>query len=223
MKSNLKFYFIRHSKIDLPYKDHLEMPYDALDDLATSRLDPSISPNSEQLFLEAAKKLPLDIFDVIYYNNSGFQSKRSEESALLINKIIKDKYQKSPPILGNPDLKEIKFSLKEILPKSEFAKRRMSAVRTALYNAEINNGPVEQIKNIFTRIDRIFASLEKQKSKNGNILLVSHDFFMRVIEAYIRVSKDFKKITVDDLEKTTLNAYFKGFGVSYDLRLFERF
>ena len=107
MNNKIKIYFIRHSKLDLPYENHLKMPYEILDDLATSTLDPSIAKNSEKLFLDAAKDLPLKDIDIIYFNNSGFQSKRSKESALLIGKLLKERYNKEVPILGNPKLKEI--------------------------------------------------------------------------------------------------------------------
>jgi len=223
MNKNLRVYFIRHGKLDLPYKDHLGMPYEVLDDLATSQLDPSISPRSKALFLEAAGNLPLDSFKAIYYNNSGLQSNRSKESAVIIKRVIKDKAGKDLSLFGNPDLKEIDFSLKKILPdKQEFLQKGMPAIRTALYNAEVNNGPVEQTKDIFARIDRIFFSLENHKQKDESVLLVSHDFFMRVVEVYIRKSQDYRKIRVQDLEETTLNKYFKGFGVPYDLKFFER-
>lgn len=223
MNNKIKIYFIRHSKLDLPYENHLKMPYEILDDLATSRLDPSIAKNSKKLFLEGAESLPLKDIDIIHFNNSSFQSKRSKESAFLIGKILKEKYNKKVPIVGNPDLKEIDFSLKDILPKEKFLKQGMPAVRTALYNAIINQGPVEQIGHIYKRTESVFKSLKKHQEKNQTVILVSHDFYMRAVEVYLQKSKDSRKVIIDDLEKTTLNTYFKGFGTSYDLKLFRRF
>ncbi|MDD5071841.1 MAG: phosphoglycerate mutase family protein [Patescibacteria group bacterium] len=223
MNNGIKIYFIRHGKLDLPYEDHLEMPYEILDNLATGRLDPSIAKGGKKLFLEAVKKLPLKDLDVIYFNNSNFQSKRSKESAFLIGKILKEKYNKKVPILGNPNLKEIDFSLKDILPKEKFLRQGMPAVRTALYNAIINQGPVEEIDRIYQRTENIFRSLKKHQNKNQTVILVSHDFYMRTIEVYLQKSKDYRKVTISDLEKTTLNTYFKGFAISYDLKLFKRF
>lgn len=223
MNNRIKIYFIRHSKLDLPYENHLKMPYEILDDLATSKIDASIAKNSEELFLETAENLPLKDVDVIYFNNSNFQSKRSKESAFLISKILQEKYNKTVSVLGNPNLKEIDFSLKDILPKGKFLKQGMPAVRTALYNAIINQGPVEQIDHIYRRTASVFKSLKRHQEKNQTVLLVSHDFYMRTVEVYLRKLKDHKKVTVTDLEKTTLNTYFKGFGTSYDLELFHRF
>src|SRR3989338_10688290 len=223
MNRKIKIYFIRHSKLDLPYENHLKMPYEILDDLATSRRDPSIAKNSKKLFLKAAEGLPLKDLVVIYFNNSNSQSKRSKESAFLIGRILKEKYHKRVPILGNPNLKEIDFSLRDILPKKKFLTRGMPAVRTALYHAIINQGPVEQIDHIYRRTTSVLKGLEMYRNKNQAVMLVSHDFYMRTVEIYLRKSKDYKEVTVDDLEKTPLNTYFKGFGTSYDLKLFRRF
>jgi broad specificity phosphatase PhoE len=223
MNNSIKIYFIRRGKLDLPYKNHLKMPYEILDDLATGRLDPSIAKDSKKLFLEETKNLPLQDIDIIYFNNSNSQSKRSKESAFLIGKILQEKYNKKAPILGNSGLKEIDFSLKDILPKEKFLKQGMPAVRTALYNAIINKGPVEQISHIYKRTESIFKSLKKHQERNQTVLFVSHDFCMRTVEVHLKKSKDYKKITISDLEKTTLNTYFKGFGASYDLKSFKRF
>ena len=99
----------------------------------------------------------------------------------------------------------------------------MPAVRTALYHAIINQGPVEQIDHIYRRTTSVLKGLEMYRNKNQAVMLVSHDFYMRTVEIYLRKSKDYKEVTVDDLEKTPLNTYFKGFGTSYDLKLFRRF
>lgn len=223
MNNKIKIYFIRHGKLNLPYKNHLKMPYKVLNDLAIGRLDPSIAKNSKKLFLDATEKLPLTNIDIIYFNNSSFQSKRSKESAFLIGEILKERYNKKVPILGSPNLKEIDFSLKDLLSKKKFLGHGMPAVRTALYGAIINRGPVEQIDHIYQRAENLFKSLKKYQKKDQTVLLVSHDFYMRIVEVYLQKSKDGGKVTVDDLEKTVLNIYFKGFGVSYDLRLFRRF
>mgnify|MGYP006312457143 CR=1 FL=1 len=99
----------------------------------------------------------------------------------------------------------------------------MPAVRTALYNAIIHQGPVEQIDHIYRRTEAVFKSLKQHQEKNQTVLLVSHDFYMRTVEIYLGRSEDHKRVTVANLEKTTLNTYFKGFGTSYDLKLFRRF
>lgn len=223
MNNEIKVYFIRHGKVDLPYKDHLEMPYEVLDDLATSRLDPSIVENSKGLFLQEIKSLPLGEIDVIYFNSSGFQSKRSKESALLIRQILKEKYNKEVPIFGDPNLKEIDFNLNDILPKEIFLERGMPAIRETLHNAIINQGPVEQIEHIYHRTKSVFNNLKRHEENNETVLLVSHDFYMRTVEVYLKKTRDPAKVSISDLDETSLNTYFKGFGTSYDLRNFKRF
>ena len=86
MNNKIKIYFIRHSKLDLPYENHLKMPYEILDDLATSKLDASIAKNSEELFLEAAENLPLKDVNVVYFNNSNFNL-HSEFKTLMVGMV----------------------------------------------------------------------------------------------------------------------------------------
>ena len=217
MNNSSKIYFIRHSKLDLPYASHLEMPYEILDDLATSRLDPGIAPNSRELFLAEAGSLPLDTLAAIYYNNSGKQSRRSFASAQLIARIAKEKYGRDIPLVGNPDIKEVDFSLPDILSKAEFEKKGIPAVRTALYQAELRGEKVESIQSLYARIARVFDLIRQHRARKESILFVSHDFFMRVIEVYINITRQAEKVKLEDLENTTLNTYFKGFMASHFL------
>ncbi|MBI2636818.1 MAG: histidine phosphatase family protein [Parcubacteria group bacterium] len=216
-------YIIRHSKLDLPYKSHLEMPYEVLADLASGKLDPGIAPGSRDLFFEAAGSvLPLNQVGVIYYNNSGKQSRRSKESAELVQSIIKEKHARGVPLIGNPDIKEVDFDLIKILSKEEFEKHGMPAIRTALYRAEIEGKIVESVADMYARIERIFKSIKQHESKGETALVISHDFFMRVMEVYLTVTKDPDEVELRHLEATTLNTYFKGFGIPDDLQIFER-
>lgn len=199
------------------------MPYEVLADLSSGNLDPGIALESRKLFFEAAGAVvPLDAINAIYYNNSGKQSRRSKESAELIQGIIKETCARSVPLIGNPDVKEVDFDLPKILPKEEFEKHGMPAIRTALYKAEIEGRMVESIADMYGRIEHIFKLMKPHESKGETVLIVSHDFFMRVMEAYLAVTKNPDEVKRGHLEATTLNAYFKGFGISYDLRMFER-
>lgn len=199
------------------------MPYEVLADLASGKLDPGIAHESMDLFFDAAgSALPLDSIRVIYYNNSGKQSLRSKESAELIQEIIKEKHGCYIPLIGNPDMKEVDFDLSKILPKEEFEKRGMPAIRTALYKAEIEGVVVESIAHMYGRIERIFALCKSHEQKRERVLIVSHDFFMRVIEVYLTVTKRPEEVALEHLEATTLNTYFKGFRVPQDFRTFKR-
>ncbi len=199
------------------------MPYEVLTDLSSGTLDPGIAPESKELFFEAAgAALPLDAIDVIYYNNSGKQSRRSKESAELVQSIIKEKHAHDVPLIGNPDVKEVDFDLQKILPKEEFEKHGMPAIRTALYEAEIEGKVVESISDMYARIERIFKLMQSHDLKGETVLIVSHDFFMRVVEVYLTATKNPDEVKLEHLEATTLNTYFQGFKVSYDFETFAR-
>ncbi|MDP3995353.1 MAG: histidine phosphatase family protein [bacterium] len=223
MPTQQNIYIIRHSKVDLPYKSHLEMPYEVLSDLASGKLDPSIAPESRELFFKAAgTSLPLESIDVIYFNNSDKQSRRSKESAELVQGVIKEKYSRHVPLIGNPDVKEVDFDLPTILSKAEFEKHGMPAIRTALYKAEIEGKVVESIVHMYERIARILDTMKQHERRGETALIISHDFFMRVMEVYLAVTKNPGDVRLGHLEATILNTYFRGFGVLYNLQGFER-
>ncbi|MBI4132971.1 MAG: histidine phosphatase family protein [Candidatus Sungbacteria bacterium] len=223
MPTPSNIYIIRHSKLDVPYQSHLEMPYEVLADLASGKLDPGIAPGSRELFFEAAGSvLPLNQVGAIYYNNSGKQSRRSKESAELVQSIIKEKHARGVSLIGNPDIKEVDFDLTKILPKEEFEKHGMPAIRSALYKAEIDGRVVESIADMYARIERIFTLLKQHESKGETVLIISHDFFMRVMEVYATMTKKADEVKLQYLERTILNTYFRGFGASYDLKQFKR-
>src|SRR3990167_3550129 len=105
MLENLDLFFIRHGKLDLPYKRHEDMPYEILMGLSTGKLDPGIIDGSTNLFIKNSSTIPLGKINLIYYNNSNECSRRSEETAKLIAKVIKNNYQKDAEVVGNPDLR----------------------------------------------------------------------------------------------------------------------
>lgn len=222
MNKNKKIYFIRHSKVDLPYENHSKMPYNVLKDLASGKLDPSIDGASTEIFLEATKNIPLEKIDVIYFNNSGNQSVRSKDSALLAKKIIEEKFKKTVDLIGEPDLRELTFDLDKILPEEVFIKEGIKSLRSAVYEAVVNGGPIEQVKDLFARIDNIKNVFSKHEKDDLNILVVSHDFFMRSIEIYLRKTNNYQEVSITDFESTDLNGYFEGFATSYSFDVFER-
>ena len=218
-----KIFFIRHGKVDLPYRDHSEMPYEVLDDLATSTIDPGLDSTCEHLFSQVAEQLPVAEISTIYFNDSGYQSNRSEKSAQLIRGYIQRHFDRAVPLVGNSDLREVRFSVKALVTKERFQKEGMPAIRTALYQDQIDGRQSESIRELYTRINSIFTLLEKHRRLDETVLLVSHDFFMRVIDVYLNKTKKAAEVQLADLEKTALNSYFQGFGISYQLTHFKRF
>jgi len=110
--------------------------------------------------------------------------------------------------------------LPALLSKEAFEKGGMPAIRSALYHAEVTGSCVENIEEMFTRIERLFAVL---KEHGKTAIVISHDFFMRVIEVYLTTTKNPDEVTVRDLDHTTLSTYFRGFEASINADRYKRF
>ena len=223
MLENLDLFFIRHGKLDLPYKRHEDMPYEILMGLSTGKLDPGIIDGSTNLFIKNSSTIPLGKINLIYYNNSNECSRRSEETAKLIAKVIKNNYQKDAEVVGNPDLREIRFDVSDLLTEAEYQQHGMDLLRKRFYEELLNGSKIESFKENYKRAGKIFKDLAKYKQRKFKVILVTHGFFMKVLEIYIK-----RKGQEDnrDIEREIFNldpyGYLRGFGITYDLSLFVR-
>ncbi len=212
MDSNsIQFFFIRHGQLVEPYLNHLAMDYSTLSDLATSALDPSINKNALDLFNKQTSGVDFSAVSQIYYNNSGFQSRRSLESAQIISKVFLHRYKKELVPVGLPELREVRFDVRQLVNEDDFKANGMPAIRTALYNSFVSGGSAESIVELDKRISVIKDIIINHVNKKESALFVTHDFFMRVLEIYIKHPRRLRGVTVDDFEKTSLNSYFSGF------------
>ncbi len=212
MKNKAAVYFIRHGQLAKPYNDHLTMSYDTLADLALSKLNPGIRSNSPSVFHRQTKNLNLADIKHIYYNNSGFQSRRSLESAKMIQAELKKMHGRSIPLRGLPELKEIKFYVKKLMPRDIYKIKGLALLREKFFQAVLNNGAIERLNSIQKRAVKILAVAERHELLGESVLFVTHDFFMRFLELALKNPK--QKITVPTLNKTHLNEYFGGFAVN---------
>lgn len=92
----------------------------------------------------------------------------------------------------------------------------------ALYQSIIKGGSSESINEINNHIKAIHSVIKKHQEAEENIIFVTHDFFMRVIEVYIKREKRLSGIKVSDLEKTLLNYYFGGFRTNGFMREYQK-
>jgi len=81
------------------------------------------------------------------------------------------------------DLREINFSLKSLLSESEYDKHGSDMVRERFVSAFVNDELIEKRSAIKRRLLRILGKLGAMKS--GNYLVISHSFFMKLIDIYI--------------------------------------
>lgn len=220
--NNTQFFFIRHGQLVEPYLNHLTMDYPTLSDLSTSTLDPGINQDAIDLFNSQTRGVDFSAVSRIYYNNSGFQSRRSLESARVIAEVFLQRYKKELTPIGLPELKEVRFDVRQLVSENNFKTGGMPVIRTALYNFFVNGGSSESIVELDKRIDAIKDVVVEHALKRESVLFVTHDFFMRVLEVYTNRSDRLHGVTVNDFEKTTLNSYFSGFFTTKEFNTLTR-
>lgn len=201
-------FFIRHGQLEEPYINHLKMDFQTVTDLSTGKLDPSLNSNAKELFVKQTDGVDFSKIKKIYFNS---KSHRSEESAKVIKKILNTDVETK----GIPELAEVAFNVSELVTIGKYEVTGMQGVREELFQSQLeNSNNVESIQEIKQRIDKVFSIIIN--SKEGSIF-VTHDFFMRVIEVYIKKGK-LDSITTSDLLDTHLNSYFSGFSTDNNFK-----
>lgn len=221
MKKNLSLYFIRHGRLLLPYKDHNEMPFETLADLAIEKLNPALNTRAnKKLFSKIAKIIPFKDIARIYTS----PSERCRDSAKLISKIILKQNKRILPITVIRNLREVEFDLRKIYSKKTYHPGKIQDLNKTVLRAMLNGNHAESIAKTYQRADSIFKSVARFQKNDKKILFITHGFFMRVLELYIKKhgAKNIK-ITPQDLLKTKRNVYFRGFATNYKLSAFLRF
>lgn len=220
-KINRKIYFLRHSKLALSYKDHEAMPFKVLDDLSTSRLEPGIDKlTTKKLLIDLDNKNDLSQVRDIYYNSSDSQSKRSLATAKAVHDFIKDKYNIECELVKLPELHEINFSLYDLVTEEEFESQGLPLLRDRLYTAILEDKLSENVSEIYKRIGIIFNKVKKVREHDS--ILITYNFFMRILEAYLTKTKNGREFSLNDILHTGINGYLRGFCVNEDLRNFNK-
>lgn len=206
MIENKKIYFIRHGKLLLNYKSHAEMPMYVLADLASRKIDPPV----DNLFLKKninklLKIIPIDELDIIYVS----PSRRCKETAKFIGDYIEKNNNKKVSIIISSEIKEVEFDLYRIYgEKKEF---NYETLNDDVFEAMISGVGGDPVKIVQSSVNKFMDKIEKNKNKK--ILVISHDFIMRVMEIYIKISNTKKEITFTDLKNTQRNDYLNGFSM----------
>lgn len=204
MTQNKKLYFIRHGKLLLPYKNHEDMPMKILADLASTKINPPI----DKMFLNAninklEEVINLNELDVIYAS----PSKRCQQTAEFIQNFITKNSNRNIDIEVLSELKEVKFDLNKIYENEK--KFYFKNLNEDVFNAMISGVGSESIKVIQKRVDKIMEKINHDIT--GEVLIITHDFVMRVIEIYIKNKGANKDIVCADLKNTHRNDYLRGF------------
>lgn len=219
MIGSCSLFFVRHGKLLLPYKSHDEMPFKVLVDLALEKLNPPIDRDfTLPLIKDVLEIIPFRILGRIYTS----PSRRCQKTAKLISSFISQTFRKKPEVSILKGIQEIEFDLEKIYHPPNHKKFNIEAINNSVFAAMIDNKHCESVHDAYNRIEKVFKILKKNKKEK--VLLVTHDFIMRVIEIYIKnQGKDNPSIAFEDLKNTKRNLYLRGFATDYSFTSFFPF
>ena len=202
-----KIYFIRHGELNLPFKNYSDMPFSTLVDLGTGMLNPGVNIDTTSANILNFLKNVNKKIDIIYTSPRT----RCRQTSKLIQNSISKRLNICPPILTSELISEIIFNLDRIYKNKEI---NIQDINIAVFNAIISGNGADSFNFNYTKINNFFKILDKEK----NIIVVTHDFIMRIIEMFINNNGENKnKPTLKDFMETKRNAYVEGFSVNHDL------
>lgn len=108
-------------------------------------------------------------------------------------------------IFQTPHLNEVLFDLKNLVSEEEYRSLGSNLVRKQFIQAFIEDRLLESRSNLEKRINFLFEDLNKLKG--GNYLLISHSFFMKILQVYLKDGQLFNhpeilKVNFDYQQKT---------------------
>jgi len=207
---NHSIFFVRHGKLALKYKNHNEMPFDVMADLASGKLNPPIDEAiTGRLIMELSKCVALKDLNMIYTS----PSKRCQSTASLICRFIHQKFRKKIKIQITPELSEVDFDLRKIYFKKERNNLDIEKINDRVFTAMTRGDGAEPVSYSYKRIKNFFTMMyDQNKNIKGSSLVITHDFLMRVIEVYIKNrGKTDLILNCEDLKNTKRNLYLDGF------------
>ncbi len=183
------YYFLRSAPYDyiLPGRTL----YQSFDDVARRKSDPPLRKNANVLFLEQIPHISAKQYLVLYA-----PSKRSKQTAEFFEKAT----MREEPLLA-----EIEYSMQQVIDEELFydstGKPDIMRARQSFVDSFIHNTLEEPYREVIGRIEKLLDQLKQEQY--STIMLISHGFFLKVIESYIR-----DKGIVDD--PIQLKFYFTG-------------
>lgn len=222
MKEKNNLIFLRHSKLSLPYKDHGEMPFSVLSDLGLEKLNPSIDKDYTQKRIEELfEKVTFEKVKRMYVS----PSRRTQETGALIKDCIKNEQTQKNKCTVLSYLKEIYFDLEKLDSvfngQTMMKEKGIHGINSLVFKGMIAGIHTEPVKDAYERAGALFNEI-KMLPENGTVILITHDFFMRIIEIYIhRKGVAYYPITLEELEATKRSTYLSGFSTNISLSTFS--
>ncbi len=210
----LKYIFIRHGKLDLPYKNHSEMPISVLTEIASGKINPSIDfdfINERLLKLEPY----LRNIDKIVVSSS----QRCVETGKTINEFLKQKAKNKINFFIESDITEVSFDVGKIISDLDYTPN-LKQLNILVFEAisGINEG-AETSQSVFNRVKKV---LKKYQADDQVILIVTHSFLLETLEMYIN-NKHVENFngSFKELLKSSKVGYLNGFTTDADLNIID--
>lgn len=145
--------------------------YDSFDVVATRKIDPKILQPTE-CQVECLRNAA-DSAEVVYASDT----RRAHGTASFLRK----------QVITTKLLREVKYSMDDFLDKNSFYEMECNVAyaRKKFFRGYADNRLRETHAQVVQRIEQLFAILEQDNIEN--IVLVSHGFFIKLIEAYVRL------------------------------------
>lgn len=209
----MSIFFLRHSKLDLPYKNHSEMPIQVLASIASNKIDPSIDIKFTK---KNFKKIKNELRDTSIIVTS--QSKRAIETGDFFKKNLKE--GSKIKIFTDNNLREVKFNIKNITKNYNYVPDLPQLNNIILKTISNNTEGTEYADFVLNRIKRV---VKKYNNDDKTILFITHGFVIETLESYFRRKKDSNvKFSYNKLIKSRKVNYISGIVVDNNLK-FEKF
>lgn len=197
----MKAIFVRHADLKYPYNNYDRLSLKHLDLLATEKIQPQINRRLAKAKIKkhiADGFMAIDEVDAIYYSSTP----RAKETAAVLAETLNVTELKELLYLH-----EIAFSPKKLVSLTDFERNGMDAVRVALYKAIAQGTADESHKTILERIREVEHLL--RCNKNRTIVIVTHGFFMRLLQiAFLQNKLTFN---ISDQKHAVNYGYLQGF------------
>ena len=212
INNNVKYIFLRHGKLDLPYKNHSEMPISVLIEIASGKINPSVDVD----FIN--EKLPK--LELVFKNIDSIvvsPLKRGIETGQIIREFIEQKRGVIVDFFIENNLKEVSFDIEEVIKDLESIPN-LSQLNNLVFEAM--SGLRKGSETSVSTFNRVKEVIKKYNSNDKTILVVTHSFLLESLEMYIN-NKNVENFTnsYEELIKSPKVNYLSGFTTDKDLNI----
>lgn len=198
--------FLRHGKLNLPFPNHNAMPFSLLCDLASGKENPGIDLEFANARLKKIMTdVPLTDVQMIYCS----PSQRAQQTAKVIANAIKETGAQSQEPEVRAELAEVHFDLRGLFPDGDVHPPTVEEINARVLHPTEHDTHLEPDKDVQQRVENVFQLCEDEQTQD--ILCVTHDYFLRYVEVYMRNGFTWPADMIDALSKTRRQGYMEGF------------